>query len=266
MNFVLMLLGIIVGTFVLRAPLRKAPGLFYLLAVAVDVAYVLAARGVLPRAVFSALSLPIGKCMLSLALFVVVMYIGVFPQGSRVHQLLKPVRSELSILACILTGGHMAMYLASYAPQLGMGMSGNVMGALAVALVLLVLLPVLGTTSFGVIKRHMSSDGWKRLQRWAYVFFGLVYIHLLLMLAPSAIRGGQTALASVAVYSVIFLGYAAFRLWRACADRRAAACSDVVTRAHCDKSSASPADSWCEMSVLSAGADGLDDDVFEVLT
>ena len=43
------------------------------------------------------LTLLMGKCVLSLALFVVVMYIGVFAKGSKVHQWLKPVRSELSI-------------------------------------------------------------------------------------------------------------------------------------------------------------------------
>ncbi|MFQ8866773.1 MAG: hypothetical protein ACLR67_00475 [Eggerthella lenta] len=56
---------------------------------------------------------------------------------------------------------------------------------------LLVLLLVLGVTSFGFVKKHMRTESWKRLQRWAYVFFGLVYVHLMLMLAPAASRGGR---------------------------------------------------------------------------
>ncbi len=36
-----------------------------------------------------------GQCVLSLALFVVVMYIGVFAKGSKVHQWLGPVRQRV---------------------------------------------------------------------------------------------------------------------------------------------------------------------------
>ena len=45
-------------------------------------AYIAGIEGLLPRAVTSPLTLLMGKCMLSLALFVVVMYIGVFAKGS----------------------------------------------------------------------------------------------------------------------------------------------------------------------------------------
>ena len=95
------------------------------------------------------------------------------------------------------------------------------LGALVVALALLVLLLVLGVTSFGFVERRMRTESWKRLQRWAYVFFGLVYVHLLLMLLPSALHGGLAAQASVAVYSVVFVGYALCRVGRALADKRA---------------------------------------------
>lgn len=85
------------------------------------------------------------------------MYIGVFAKGSKVHQWLKPVRSELSIIACILACGHMAVYLGSYAPRLGGTLGVNVVSALVVALALLVLLLVLGVTSFAFVKRRMRT-------------------------------------------------------------------------------------------------------------
>ena len=151
------------------------------------------------------------------------MYIGVFAKGSKVHQWLKPVRSELSIIACILACGHMAVYLGSYAPRLGGTLGVNVVSALVVALALLVLLLVLGVTSFAFVKRRMRTDSWKRLQRWAYVFFGLVYVHLMLMLAPAASQGGEAAVTSVAVYTVIFGAYAVLRVRRALVDHRAEA-------------------------------------------
>ena len=225
MTFLMVLAVTVAACLALRTPLHKWPVAFYVLA---DVAYVIGVEGLLPRVVMGPLTLLMGKCVLSLALFVVVMYIGVFAKGSKVHQWLKPVRSELSIIACILACGHMAVYLGSYAPRLGGTLGVNVVSALVVALALLVLLLVLGVTSFGFVKKHMRTEGWKRLQRWAYVFFGLAYVHLMLMLAPAASRGGEAAVASVAVYTVIFGAYAALRVRRALVDRRADAAAATL--------------------------------------
>lgn len=220
MSFLVVLLMTVAASVSLRHPLHKAPAAFYILAVALDAAYIVGIEGFLPRVVMGPLTLLMGKCVLSLALFVVVMYIGVFAKGSKAHQWLRPMRAELSIVACILACGHMAVYLASYAPRLGSAMGVNVLSALAVAVALLVLLLVLGVTSFGFVKRHMRTESWKRLQRWAYAFFGLVYVHLMLMLAPAASRGGEAAVASVAVYTAVFGAYAVLRVRRAWCDQQ----------------------------------------------
>ena len=202
----MVLVATIVAVLALRQPLHKWPVAFYALAVVADVAYIAGIEGLLPRAVMSPLTLLMGKCMLSLALFVVVMYIGVFAKGSRVHQWLKPVRAELSILACILACGHMAVYLASYAPRLGGAMGANVLSALVVALALLVLLLVLGVTSFGFVKKHMRTES----------------------------RGGEAALITVAVYTVVFGAYAVLRVRRALIDRRVVAAVGVSATAPVD--------------------------------
>lgn len=235
MDFLIVLVVAVAASLLLRGPLHKVPVLFYGLAVAADVAYIVGIEGLLPRAVMGPLTLLMGKCMVSLALFVVVMYIGVFAKGSRVHQWLKPVRAELSIVACILACGHMAVYLGSYLPRLDSSLDANVLSALGVALALLVLLLVLGVTSFNVVKKRMRTETWKRVQRWAYAFFGLTYVHLMLMLAPAATRGGQAALASVAVYTVVFGVYAILRLRRASLDRREepAPCREVEEFQEC---------------------------------
>ena len=86
--------------------------------------------------------------------------------------------------------------------------------ALALALALFALLVVLGVTSFNVVKKRMKKETWKRVQLLAYPFWGLVYVHLLLMLVPSALRGGAPAQMAVAVYSVVFVGYAVLRIRR----------------------------------------------------
>lgn len=223
MTFALILVVTVAATFALRNPIKKWPVLFYVLAVLVDVLFVAGSFLELPRPLWSVLFLLVQKCTLSLALFIVVMYIGVFARDSKVQLWLKPIRAELSIIAWILSLGHMAVYLVSYLPRITVGgsMHDNVMVSFVVALVLFVLLLALGVTSFNVVKKRMKTESWKRLQRLAYAFFALVYVHLLLMLLPSALHGGQVAQVSVAVYSVVSVAYFVLRVVRALLDRRA---------------------------------------------
>lgn len=144
MDFAVILIATIVGCFALRNPLKALPVAFYAAAIAIDVVYVYGVFFGLPRAIWSPLFVLIQKCELSLALFVVVMFIGCLNRGGRAYHWLKPVRSELSIVAWFLSLGHMAVYLESYLPRLlgGGEIGGNVMGAFVLAVVLLVLLVV----------------------------------------------------------------------------------------------------------------------------
>ena len=163
------------------------------------------------------------KCTLSLALFFVVMAIGAFPHAGAVGKRLRPIRAELSIMAWILSLGHMCVYLASYVPRIaqGLGHSGSVLVSLSIALLLFALLFVLGVTSFRAVKRRMTRRSWTAVQRLSYLFFGLVFVHLMLMLAPAAMSGGLEALVSAAVYTALFSGYAVARIVRAYLDAKA---------------------------------------------
>ncbi|WP_288323325.1 hypothetical protein [uncultured Eggerthella sp.] len=223
MTLVLVLVGTVVFAFACKRPIKTCPTAFYALAVVLDVLFVVGSFMGLPAMLYDVLFLLLHKCTLATALFAVVMYIGVFARDGRVAQYFRPIRAELSIMAWLLSLGHMAIYLSSYASTLALGLpQTNVAVALVVALALFVLLVVLGVTSFNVVKKGMKKETWKRVQLLAYPFWGLVYVHLLLMLLPSAVRGGAAAQVSVIVYSVVFLGYAVLRVARALRDRRAA--------------------------------------------
>lgn len=222
MTFALVLACTVAACFVLRNPLKACPAAFYAVAVAVDVAFIAGTFWGMPRGVWSVFFVLIQKCLLPLALFVVVMYIGALSKKSRPYRWLKAVRAELSIVAWILSLGHMAVYCSTYLPRLVTGgrMDLNVTASFAVAVVLLALLLVLGVTSFNAVKKRMHTETWKKVQKLAYPFFLLVYAHLLLMLAPSALHGGIAATTSVAVYSAVFVAYIVLRLVRAALDRR----------------------------------------------
>jgi sulfoxide reductase heme-binding subunit YedZ len=222
MTSIVVLIATIAVACALRNPIKKWPVAFYAIAVALVIVYFALPSLGAPRAVNLAFYWAIRKCLAPLALFIVVMYIGVFPVTSGVSRWLRPIRAELSIIAWILTLGHVVQYLTNYLKPIfsGVALQANVLIGIIVAIVLFVLLIVLGVTSFQFVKKRMTAESWKNVQRLAYPFFGLTYVHLLCLLLPSAVRGGIAARLSVAVYSVIFIAYAVLRISRAVIDKR----------------------------------------------
>lgn len=222
MIFLVSLIVSVAFAFLLRSALLRWPGVFYGLALILDGVYLLSATGMIDHYAWTAVYLSMQKCTLAFALFAVVMFVGVFSYATKVRQWLQPIRGTLSIIAWILCLGHVAMYGASYLPRvLGGGqLSGNVLAAFALACVLVVLLMVLGVTSIVAVKKIMGTSRWKAVQLLAYPFFGLAFLHVLLMLLPSAATGGLAAQQSVAVYGVVLGLYAVLRAVRAVADRR----------------------------------------------
>lgn len=217
MTFALILAVTAVASVALAGILRKVPWLFYGVAIAAVAIMIAGFAGMIDGGWWKPLILLVRRCMVALALFAVVMFVGVLPSDSKLGIRLRSVRTELSILACILCVGHVALYIAPYAAR---AFAGNVDAFMAVSLataaVLLVLLAVLGVTSLRFVKKLMRTASWKKVQRWAYVFFGLTYLHLMCMLAPAALAGGESAIAGAVVYTVLFGGYAVGRIarWR----------------------------------------------------
>lgn len=223
MSFALTLVVAFVACLALREPLRRWPVAFYVLAVIAVAAQLASASLGLPKAADLALLLLVKRCYVAMALFVIIMFIGVLPRDGRLSRWLRPVRAEVSIIACILCAGHIVGYAASYVPRALAGAlaSPAVAAGLIVALVLTALLIVLGVTSAQRVKRAMGPAPWKRVQRLAYPFFVLACAHALLMLLPSALGGGTAAFEGAIAYAVVLVAYVVLRGVRALADRRA---------------------------------------------
>lgn len=58
----------------------------------------------------------------------------------------------------------------------------------------------------------MNPKKWKQIQRSAYVFYGLLYVHIMLINIPYARMGLHMYAVNVLVYSIVFAGYAAMRI------------------------------------------------------
>lgn len=203
--------------------LHAVPIAFYVAAAAVDVLYAFGALYGLPLPVWNALLFLVQRCQLSVMLFVVVMFVGVFPKDSAIRRALSPIRGELSIVAAILALGHVAYYAVMFARQIMGAVDLPLVRAvsLLVAVVLVVLLAVLTVTSFKAVRARMRAATWKAVQRWAYVFFGLVIVHVALIFQPSLAAGSQDVWVRFGLYVVLFAAYALCRVRRAVLDKKA---------------------------------------------
>ncbi len=149
------------------------------------------------------------------AMFIVVMFIGALSRESELRKKLMPIRAELSIIACILTLGHNVAFGISYfgflfkTPEL---LPLNQLLASIVSLIMIAIMLPLFVTSFYSIRKKMNGKSWQDLQKLAYVFYALMYFHVLLLAIPYAIKGRSAYTIMVAIYSVIFGVYFAMRV------------------------------------------------------
>lgn len=153
----------------------------------------------------------------STALFIVIMYTGALNNKLTLTKKLMRVRTQLSILACILTLGHNLIYGYVYFPLLftnpgSVPLHRLIAGYISVVL-LLIMLPLM-ITSFPKVRRKMKAKQWKKLQRWAYLFYFLIYAHVMVLFVPYINKEGYGSYyrISVLVYSAIFGVYAVLRL------------------------------------------------------
>ena len=139
--------------------IRKNPWVCYVPAVVLMAMYWAGAAGMLPQGLREIAFLLMQKGTLAMALFTVVMFVGVFPRGSKARLRLGAARAELSIAACLMICGHMVAYAASYVPRaFTVGFSNPfVVAGLLLAVVLAVLTAVLGVTSLSRVKARMAA-------------------------------------------------------------------------------------------------------------
>ena len=211
---------IIVSLFIyfLKDSLKKHAGIYYIGAAVISIAVFLI--GFLPMPLFVKNNILgiFAKGSLGTAMFVAVMYAGALPKGSKLIAPLMKIRGELSITAAILVLCHNFTYGMTYFRMLFTKtslLSATQLAAAVISLVLIAIMLVLTVTSFPSVRKKMQAKKWKQLQRTAYVFYGLMYVHIMLINIPYARLGIGTYIANVVIYSIVFLGYAAMRIAKA---------------------------------------------------
>lgn len=211
---------IIVSLFIyfLKDSLKKHAGIYYIGAAVISIAVFLI--GFLPMPLFVKNNILgiFAKGSLGTAMFVAVMYAGALPKGSKLIAPLMKIRGELSITAAILVLCHNFTYGMTYFKMLFIkpaALSATQLTAAIISIILITIMLVLTVTSFQAVRKKMKAKKWKQLQRTAYIFYGLMYVHIMLINIPYARLGLGTYIANVVIYSIVFLGYAAMRIAKA---------------------------------------------------
>lgn len=140
------------------------------------------------------------------SLWIIVMWAGALKNGSKAIKKVMPIRGELSIIATILTLGHNINYGRTYFVRLftnPQSIPANYLIAAVISLVMMLIMIPLTVISFPAIRKKMNVKRWKAVQRFAYLFYGLMYAHILLLYIPMAQRGNNIeASLNILLYSL----------------------------------------------------------------
>ena len=196
--------------------LRKAPLPFYIAAALLSAGAVVASRLDVESEFLMKWVFPLfTKGAMAVGFWALVMWAGALPRESRITKRLLSVRGELSILSAVLTLSHAVLRGILYLRQLmrpKFSPDAVFAATCAIVLVLLVIMLPLTVLSFRRVRRKMAPDRWKRIQRFAYGFYGLIYAHVLVLYLPPALRGLRSYALTVAIYTAVWLAYLICRI------------------------------------------------------
>jgi len=218
----LFLIALIIALFIaffLDKPLKKHPTAFYVTASVLTACSIILLRSDIDISNRFVRDYVIGifsRGALGAAFWAVVMWAGALPNGSAPIKKLMPIRGELSITAAILTFSHIITYGLQYISNFlkGRTASGFVVTSIVCIIMVLIMIP-LTVMSFKTIRKKMNAKRWKKIQRSAYIFYVLIYIHIIVLFVPKAQKGIEGYFLSVLVYSLVFIGYAVMRIRKA---------------------------------------------------
>lgn len=198
-----------------KKPLKQHPYIFYIGAAVISIIVAAVDFRNVPEFVNTYIIGLFSRGAFGTALWAVVMWTGAFPNGSKPIKAFMPIRGELSIFAAILTLGHNIGYGKTYFVRLftdASRMSAEQLTASFLTIAMLIIMIPLTVMSFPQIRKKMNAKLWKKIQRTVYLFYGMMYLHVMVLFVPMAKAGRQGYFLSVLAYSIVFIGYAVCRI------------------------------------------------------
>lgn len=155
----------------------------------------------------------LGKGILSVSLFIVVMYAGALDERKPYTKKLLGIRYEFSVLASTLFSAHTIPNIFNfekYIPIMKTSVKMNVIYhfiALSAIACFILILP-LWVTSYKAVRKRMKAKTWKKLHRLAYGIYGLIYAHVSVVFLGISYKQYD----KFVMYTLIFGGYAVLRV------------------------------------------------------
>jgi len=152
----------------------------------------------------------------STAIFILVMFTGTVNRRVFWGAELYKTRAEQAIIASILALPHSIIQLVNCYNAFSMQLPKkitippNTIVVIISGIAALIIMLPLFITSFVNIRKKMKSTQWKKIQKWSYLFYFLLYIHL----AFTAISYHETDYYKLLLYSSIFSIYTVLRIKR----------------------------------------------------
>lgn len=214
----LLIISLILTTFlsiVYYKQIKKHSTMLYIIATLIAIFFIIFMKSNLnehiPKYISKFVIGVFSKGTISLALFTIVMYTGLLDNSFKFRQNLMAVRGELSIIACVLTLGHNVLYGMYFFPTFFTNMQSLSISkiiATLLSLIMICLMIPLMITSFKSVRKKIPYKAWKKIQRSAYIFYGIMYIHIMLLYIPKF----NSKLFEIILYSIIFLAYYFLRI------------------------------------------------------
>ena len=202
----------------LEKQIRRRPFFFYLFFVLLSLLSLFLPHKFLTPPVAYVVNRLLKRGVLAGSMFLWVMYAIVLPQKSRLQRVMMTLRAQIAIGASILTLAHNIAYGQRYFVLLftnaGKLKSYELIAACFSLAMILLLLP-LTVTSFQVVRRKMNAKRWKQLQRFSYLFYGLLYLHICFIYTGGLRKGKSEYLVQFALYTLLYGVYLMLRLTKA---------------------------------------------------
>ncbi len=227
MNFLISMVTAVVFILLAGKNLKKHSAPYYIGAAVISLAVaIITIYGVKLPTFTTAYIMPLfAKGGLAGALFVIIASANAFPSGSKPIKTLMPIRGELSIIACILAMSHMVIYgrtnfVALFTRFESLTVPTIVADIMSIGLAA-IMLPLF-ITSFKAIRKKINPKTWKKLQCSAYLFYALIFGHIIFFTGRYAIMGRKGYRLNLIVYSMVFLSYAVCRILKALSKKKSA--------------------------------------------
>ena len=141
--------------------------------------------------------------------FMIVMFLGVVTTHNKYTRKLMSIRGEMSIIGCFAALCHNVAFGIRYFVEFFTNASKiYTKTATIISLILIAMMIPLMITSFKCVRKKMKAKNWKNLQKLAYPFFYLIYVHLMVLFMHKP----EKHMLSIVLYTVIYMLYTVLRI------------------------------------------------------